>query len=399
MFSGRQQTHIVIACFGGWTMDAFDFFITAFALSGIARDFSTDLTTMTWAMSLPLATRIFGALSVGWLADKFGRRRVLVGNMIAFVLCETGVCLAPSLSVFLLFRALFGLVMGGEWGVCTSYAMESIPLSKRGFVSGLLQSGYPVGYLFAAVLYGLIYESAGWRGMYLVSIGVALCVTILRMMLPDYRMDGEKKAAESVSFRESMAGQWVLLGFAVLFMSAGATFSHATQDLYPTMLRAERGMTVHEVALVAVAYNMAAVAGCLCGGSLSQRYGRRKTIITSAAAIFLILPFWAMASGLLASLLSAVVMQFLVMCVYGVMPAYLNELAPAAIRSTFSGFVYQIGFLLTSANATVQAWLATHQGWSYSTVLALTVAVSLVLFISLIVKGQETVRIAERSVL
>ncbi|WP_173582508.1 MFS transporter [Acetobacter musti] len=397
MISGRQQVHIVAACFGGWTMDAFDFFITAFALSGIAHDFSTDLTTMTWAMSLPLATRIFGALSVGWLADNFGRKRVLAGNMIAFVLCEAGVCLAPSLSVFLLFRALFGLVMGGEWGVCTSYAMESIPPGKRGLVSGLLQSGYPAGYLLAAVLYGLIYETAGWRGMYLVSMGVALCVVILRITLPVYQTASRKDRTGTISFRQNMTGQWTLLGFAVLFMSAGATFSHATQDLYPTMLRTERGLTVHAVALVAVAYNIAAVAGCLCGGALSQRYGRRRAIVFAACAIFAVLPFWAMAADLPATMLSAVAMQFLVMCVYGVMPAYLNELAPAAIRSTFSGFVYQIGFLLTSANATVQAWLATHEGWSYSTVLAVTVGISLAIFISLMARGGETVRTAERS--
>ncbi|GAA4474457.1 MFS transporter [Gluconacetobacter asukensis] len=392
MFSRAQQNRIIVACLGGWTMDAFDFFVTAFALAGIARDFSTSLTTMTWAMSLPLATRIIGALVVGGLADTVGRKRVLVGNMLAFTLCELGACTAPSLPVFLMFRGLFGVVMGGEWGVCTAYALDNIPPARRGFVSGLLQGGYPMGYLLAAVLYGLSYDMMGWRGMYAVGVAVASAIVILRLSLPAPAPATGVARAERVDFRSGMRGHWSLLGFAVLFMSAGATFSHATQDLYPTLMRLERQMSVHQVATIAVAYNMGAVAGCICGGTLSQRFGRLRVVVRAAMAILCVLPFWMLSSGFIATLLSAVAMQFLVMCVYGVMPVYLNELAPQSIRSTFAGFVYQIGFLLTSANATLQAWLATHYVLPYSRVLAGTVLLSVMVFIFLLLRNPGAAR-------
>lgn len=392
-----RQGRIIVACFGGWTMDAFDFFTTAFALSGMARDFDTGLTTMTWAMSLPLATRIIGALGVGWMADSLGRKRVLVGNMIAFTICEIGVCTASSLSTFLVFRALFGLVMGGEWGVCTAYAMEHVEPQRRGFVSGLLQAGYPSGYLLAAILYGLVDEGLGWRGMYAFGIVAAVCVVVLRMGLP--AVDGAREGGRGgrVGFRAAMRGYWPLLGLAVVFMSAGATFSHATQDLYPAMMRIERHMSVHQVAIIAVAYNIGAVAGCLCGSTLSQAFGRRQVIVGAAVAIMCLLPFWALASGMAMTLLSAVCMQFLVMCVYGVMPVYLNELAPERIRSTFAGFVYQVGFFLTSGNATVQAWLAARHGGAYSMVLAASVLGGVVVFIFLFLRGNTRPMVAERA--
>ncbi|MFS3137625.1 MFS transporter [Gluconacetobacter sacchari] len=393
MFSKNQQIRIVSACFGGWTMDAFDFFITVFALRGIADSFHVGLTAITWALSLPLATRVFGALLVGRLADRLGRRPLLLGNMIAFTLIEIGTCTAPSLTVFFLCRAAFGLVMGGEWGVCTSFAMESVSPRLRGVVSGLLQSGYSVGYLLAAMLYGAGYERLGWRGMYLVGICVAACIVVLRAALPrapvPARAAGRQRAGLG-AFAADMRGYWPRLLFAVIFMVAASTFSHGTQDLYPTMLRLERGMSVHQVALIATIYNVGAILGCLFGGSLSQVIGRRRQVVFATAAALLLLPFWAWASGFGATLATAFVMQFLVQCTYGVMPAYLNEMAPAGIRSTFAGFVYQVGIFLTATNVTLQSWLAGRFGGRYSLALALTVAIGLTLFFLLSLRGPET---------
>ncbi len=393
MRSRGQMIHTIAACSAGWTIDAFDFFTVVFTLHAIATSFHVGLTTVTWAITLPLATRVLGALTLGRLADRFGRKPLLLANMVMFVIVEIGISFAPTLTVFLTLRALFGLVMGAEWGVGTTLAMESVLPAWRGIVSGLLQSGYSLGYLAAAVVYGTGFDALGWRGMFLVGVVPALAVAVARAFMPEsavWASRTQRVAAQSL--RAGMRGHWRLLIFAVLFMSAASTFGHGTQDLFPTMLRIERGMSLGTVAAIAVIYNIGAVIGCLCGGASSQVIGRRRQIVIATGAALVLLPFWMLVRGYEGTALTAFLMQFLVQCTYGVLPAYLNELAPAGLRGTFAGFVYQIGNLLTAANTTLQSTLALFLGHRLSLALGVSVGLGLVAFCLLASFGPEADR-------
>lgn len=393
MRSRGRMIHIVAACSAGWMIDAFDFFTVVFTLHAIAATFHVGLTTVTWAITLPLATRVIGALTLGRLADRFGRKPLLLANMVMFIVVELGTSLAPTLAAFLTLRALFGLVMGAEWGVGTTLVMESVLPAWRGVVSGLLQSGYSLGYLLSAVVYGTSFNTLGWRGMFLVGVIPAFAVAVARAFMPESEVWASRKhGVVAGSLRVGMRGHWRLLIFAVLFMSAASTFAHGTQDLFPTMLRIERGMSLGTVAAVAVIYNIGAVIGCLCGGAASQVIGRRRQIVIATGAALVLLPFWMLASGHEGTALTAFLMQFLVQCTYGVLPAYLNELAPSGLRSTFAGFVYQIGNLLTAANATLQSALAVSLGHRLSLALGASVGVGLVAFCLLAWLGPEADR-------
>jgi len=277
---------------------------------------------------------------------------------------------SPNLTVLLVLRALYGVAMGGEWGVGASLTMESVPPHARGFVSGLLQSGYPTGYFIASIVYGLLFPIIGWRGMFMVDVLPALLVLYIRRRVPE-SPSWEPGAAARSSTMSVVRSHWRLGIYAVLLMTAFNFFSHGTQDLYPTFLQVQHGLSPHTVGIIAAVYNVGAIVGGIVCGTLSERIGRRRMIVIAALLSLPILPLWAFSAEPVLLALGAFLMQVAVQGAWGVIPAHLNELSPNEARGTFPGFVYQLGNLLASANATIQAGLAVHFVGNYGLALAI----------------------------
>ena len=380
----QRQYSVVIASFLGWTIDAFDFFLLVFVLGDVARQFETSVAVVSWALTLTLALRVVGALLFGRLADRYGRKPVLIANVLTFSVLECATGFAPTLTVFLVLRALFGIAMGGEWGVASSLTMESIPAHWRGFVSGLLQSGYSCGYLLAALLYGVGFAVLGWRGLFIVAILPACLVLYIRSNVAE--SPGWPPSRPQMQQLPRNIGRYV---YAIALMAAAATFSHGTQDLYPTFLRSQHGFSVHQVSSIAIVYNIGAILGCLTGGSLSQRLGRRRGIALAALLAVALMPFWALAAAPAALAGTAFCLQFLVQCMFGTMPAHLNEISPSQSRATFPGFTYQFGNFLAAGNATLQVVLADKLHGDYGIGMALVAGAGAVVLALLAALGPE----------
>src|SRR6202166_708957 len=388
------QRHVVTATFLGWTLDAFDFFLLVFVLKDIAAEFHTDISDVTFAILLTLAMRPVGAFIFGRAADRYGRRPTLMVNIVLYSILEFASGFAPSLTVLLILRALYGVAMGGEWGVGASLTMETIPPHARGFVSGLLQSGYPTGYFLASIVYGVLFPYIGWRGMFMVGVIPALLVLYIRRTGPESPSWSKQAAVERGSSWAVVKSHWRLGIYAVVLMTAFNFFSHGTQDLYPTFLQVQHGMSPHEVGLIAVIYNIGAIVGCISFGSLSERFGRRRIITVTAALSRIVLPLWPFSTSAVWLAVGAFLMQVMVQGAWGVIPVHLNELSPDDARGTFPGFVYQLGNLIASVNATLQAEIAAHSGGNYALALAAvagTVAVAIVILTALGIEAKGVV--------
>jgi SHS family lactate transporter-like MFS transporter len=282
--------------------------------------------------------------------------------------------------------------MGGEWGVGASLTMESIPQQARGFVSGLLQSGYPAGYFLASIVYALLFQYIGWRGMFMVGVIPALLVFYIRSSVP------ESPSWRSTTARSNtldvLRSHWQLGIYAIVLMTAFNFFSHGTQDLYPTFLQVQHKMTAHEVGLIAIIYNIGAIIGGIFFGSLSERLGRRHTIIVTAVLSLFVLPLWAFSTTAVWLAVGAFLMQVMVQGAWGVIPVHLNELSPADARGTFPGFTYQLGNLIASVNAPLQAGIAVHYGNDYAFALSLVAGVVAVVIVILAAIGVEAKGVA-----
>jgi SHS family lactate transporter-like MFS transporter len=388
------QRHIVLASFLGWMLDAFDFFLVVFVLKRIAGDFGTDVKSVTYAIFLTLAMRPVGAFIFGRVADHFGRRPALMASVLLYSAMELASAFAPSLRVFLILRAFYGIAMGGEWGVGASLAFESVPVRSRGMVSGMLQAGYPCGYLLASIVFGLLFEHIGWRGMFMVGAAPALLVLYIRSKVPESATWVATRAAPvSRSLWTALSGHWPLALYAVALMTCFNFFSHGTQDLYPHFLEAQRGFSTGTRSIIAIIYNIGAICGGIAFGTLSSRIGRRKAIAIAAGLSLLVLPFWAYSLTPVALAMAAFVMQFMVQGAWGVVPVHLNELSPEGIRATFPGFVYQLGNLFASYNATLQTTIAENHGGlehpDFSFAFAVVVGTVAVLIVVLSLLGPE----------
>jgi SHS family lactate transporter-like MFS transporter len=365
-----EQRSVVIASFLGWTLDAFDFFLLVFVIRDIAHEFGVEISEVTFAILLTLAMRPIGAFLFGRAADRWGRRPTLMVDVLLYSFLEFASSFSPSLTVLFVLRALYGVAMGGEWGVGASLTMESIPPHARGFVSGLLQSGYPTGYFVASIVYALLFPLIGWRGMFMVGVLPALLVLYIRRRVPESPSWGRPVAGEDGTF-VILRSHWRLGLYAIVLMTAFNFFSHGTQDLYPTFLQVQHGLSPRAVGTIAAIYNVGAILGGIICGSLSERFGRRRTIITAALLSLPVLPLWAFSESLLLLATGAFLMQVMVQGAWGVIPVHLNELSPDRARGTFPGFVYQLGNLLASANATVQAGIAAKFSGNYGLALVL----------------------------
>jgi SHS family lactate transporter-like MFS transporter len=272
--------------------------------------------------------------------------------------------LAPNLAAFLIVRALFGVAMGGEWGIGASLTMESVKPAARGLVSGLLQSGYPTGYLLASIVFKLLYNTVGWRGMFVVGFLPALLVLYIRRHVPESPA-WRPGSAQSASIMKTLGRHWRLALFAIVLMTAFNFFSHGTQDLYPTFLKSNWHFDTHTIGTITIVYNIGAILGGWTFGMWSQRIGRRRAILIAALLAVPVAYFWAFSSGAVLLAASAFVMQFCVQGAWGVVPAYLIEVSPPEARATFPGTMYQVGNFIASSNALLQTWWAGQQGGNY----------------------------------
>ncbi|MGD1080049.1 MAG: MFS transporter [Candidatus Sulfotelmatobacter sp.] len=370
------QRNTFIACFLGWSLDAFDFFILVFCVSALATQFQTKVSAITEAIFLTLALRPVGAILFGLMADRFGRRPTLMVNIIAYSLFEMASAFAPNLRIFLVTRALFGIAMGGEWGVGAALAFETLPAEGRGFFSGLLQEGYVVGYLIAALVYGTLFSAVGWRGMFVIgALPSVLVIYILTKVeeSPAWLQGRVPRNAESHLGKDVLSHAGIFL-FMIILMFAFNSFSHGTQDLYPTFLQKNLRFTPKTVSFIAIVYNIGALLGGIVFGTWSERIGRRRAIVIAALLAIPVIPLWAYSRSVPMLALGGFLMQFMVQGAWGVIPAHLNELSPPAVRGTLPGFAYQIGNFFSSRNSVIQAKLAeSRYGGSFPPVLAWTV--------------------------
>jgi MFS transporter, SHS family, lactate transporter len=375
------QKKVVLASFLGWMLDAFDFFLLVFVLKDVAREFGVERQAVAWAITLTLALRPLGAFVFGRLADRFGRRPILMLDVGLYSVLGFATAFAPNLTVFLVIRALFGVAMGGEWGIGASLTMETVKPEARGLVSGILQSGYPTGYLLASVVYGQLYDLIGWRGMFMIGLLPAVLVLFIRRHVPESPGWSAQRAAPRMTVFQTLARHWKLALYAILLMTAFNFFSHGTQDIYPTFLQDQHGFNAHETGNIAIIYNIGAILGGWTFGVWSQQLGRRRTIVIAALLAIPVTYLWAFSTTFATLALGAFLIQFCVQGAWGVIPAHLNELSPPTARATFPGTVYQLGNFIASSNAVLQTSIAADHGGNYGVALA-SVAVTAALVIA-----------------
>ena len=386
------QRNTFIACFLGWTLDAFDFFILTFCISALSAQFHAKVSEVTEAVFITLAFRPVGAFLFGSMADRFGRRVTLMVDIIAYSVFELASAFAPSLKVFIITRALFGIAMGGEWGVGAALAFETLPAEKRGFFSGVLQEGYSVGFLMAALVYGTMFSLVGWRGMFVIGALPAFLVIYIRTKVDESPAWLEGRASRQPQRWVSrdilkFIGPFLLM---TLLMFTFNSFSHGTQDLYPTFLTKGHLFAPQTVMLIAVVANLGALAGGILFGNWSEKIGRRRAIVIAAVLSIPVIPLWAYSHTVPMLALGGFLMQFMVQGAWGVIPAHLNEMSPPPVRGTFPGFAYQLGNLLASKNAVLQARLMERRyGGSYPPVLGWTVLIVASMVAIVTLSGRE----------
>ena len=360
----------LFAGFLGWTLDAFDFFLVVFCLTAIAKEFHKTDAEIALSITVTLAFRPIGAFLFGLLADRYGRRLPLMLDLIFYSVVEVLTGFAPNYTTFLVLRALFGIGMGGEWGVGASLAMEKVPPKLRGILSGLLQEGYAVGNLLAALCYFFLFERWGWRPMFFLGGLPALLALFVRFHVKESEVWQKTRHETWGQLGRAIVSHWKLFVYLTLLMAMMNFASHGTQDMYPTFLQRQWNFAPRERSMISAIAMLGAICGGIAFGLYSDRRGRRRAIVTAFALAILAIPLWAFAPSVALLIVGAFVMQFMVQGAWGVIPAHLSELSPDNVRGFLPGFAYQCGVLLASLVVYVEAVFAQHM--RYSTAMALT---------------------------
>jgi MFS transporter, SHS family, lactate transporter len=383
-----NQRNAVAACFLGWTLDAFDFFVLTFVLAPVAKDFHKSIPEITLAITASLATRPLGALIFGFLADRYGRRLPLMLDVLFYSAIEVLSGFAPSFAVFIALRLLYGIGMGGEWGVGASLALESVPAKWRGILSGLLQEGYAFGYLLAAVAYWLVFPHLGWRAMFFIGGLPALLTLFIRFKVKESAAWTATAASHNWGdYFASVLRNWKRFAYLVLLMAMMNFISHGTQDFYPAFLQLQRGYNPGTTALITVISMLGAIAGGVLVGLYSDRRGRRRAMIGAIVLALVLIPAWIAAPTFAVILIGAFLMQFMVQGAWGVIPAHINELSPDTLRGFFPGFAYQIGVLIASFSASIEAVIGKRM--TYGHAMGIFAAIVLMVGAAVIAVGPE----------
>ena len=383
----KDYLNALIASFLGWTLDAFDFFVLVFAVPTIAEEFHVDLPEIAKTITVTLAFRPVGAFIFGLLADRYGRRLPLMLDLVFYSVVEVLSGLAPDYKTFLILRALFGIGMGGEWGVGASLVMEKVPPKWRGVLSGILQEGYAVGYLLAACCYFFVFPKWGWRPMFFIGGLPALLALFVRFKVKESAVWERTRPPNWSGVGRAIVSQWKLFLYLSCLMMMMNFASHGTQDMYPTFLKLERGFSPRQVAVIVVIYNIGALVGGILFGLYSDRFGRRRGMATAFLLATVMIPFWAYAPNTPLLVLGAFLMQFMVQGAWGVIPAHITELSPDSVRGFLPGLAYQCGVLLASSIPYTVAVFS--KSLNYSTAMALTALTVFLLGIAVILLGPE----------
>ena len=365
-----DQNAAVAASFLGWTLDAFDYFLVVYGLTAIARDFHRSDKDMALAITVTLGFRPIGAFLFGLLADRYGRRTPLMIDLVFYSIVEVATAFAPTYTAFLILRALFGIGMGGEWGVGASLAMEKVPPRLRGVLSGVLQQGYALGNLLAALCYFFLFQQWGWRPMFLLGGLPALLALFVRVKVKESEAWEKTRSADWGELWRAVFYNWKIFFYIALLMTFMNFASHGTQDMYPTFLQRYFHFDSQKRTIISAISSVGAIAGGIFFGFMSDRIGRRRAIVTALLLAVVVIPLWAFSPTTAMIVTGAFVMQFMVQGAWGVIPAHLSELAPDSVRSFLPGFAYQCGVLVSGSIVYIQALLAEHM--SYASTMAVT---------------------------
>ncbi len=371
--AASDQNPAVLASFLGWTLDAFDYFLVVYCLTAIGREFHRSDAEMALTITLTLVCRPVGAFLFGLIADRYGRRLPLMIDLVFYSVIEVATAFAPGYSVFLILRALFGVGMGGEWGVGASLAMEKVPARFRGLISGILQQGYALGNLLAALCYFFLFDRWGWRPLFLLGGLPALLAIFVRLRVKESEVWEKTKTADWRELRNSIFANWKLFLFLVLLMTFMNFSSHGTQDLYPTFLQRYWRFDASKRSLISAIASVGALCGGVALGYYSDRAGRRRAIVAGLLLAVAVIPLWALSPTTPLLIAGAFLMQFMVQGAWGVIPAHLSELSPDSVRGFLPGFAYQCGVLISGSIAYIQALFAEH--FSYANTMALSAGV------------------------
>jgi len=374
----------LFAGFLGWTLDAFDFFLVVVTLTAIAKEFHRTDKEIALSLALTLGFRPVGAFIFGLLADRYGRRLPLMLDLVFYSVVEVLSGLAPNYATFMVLRALFGIGMGGEWGVGASLAMEKVPPKLRGVLSGLLQEGYAAGYLLAAVCYFFVFPRWGWRPLFFIGGLPALLALFVRFKVKESEVWKKTRPDSWGQLGRSIASHWKLFIYLTLLLMMMNFVSHGTQDMYPTFLERQWGFSPRQRILVTAISMVGAILGGVLFGYISDRWGRRRSMITALLCAIVVVPLWAFAPSLGLLIVGAFLLQFMVQGAWGIIPAHLSELSPDSVRGFLPGFAYQCGVLLAGSVAYIEAVFAERMSYAMAmSVTAVTVFVGGVLIISL----------------
>ena len=361
-----DHRHAIAASFLGWMLDAFDFFLVVMTLTAIAKDFGRPDRDLALSLTVTLAFRPVGAFIFGLMADRYGRRVPLMINLVFYSLIEVATGFAQTFGTFLVLRALFGIGMGGEWGVGASLAMEKAPTERRGILSGLLQEGYACGYLLAALAYAVVFPRWGWRPLFFIGGLPALLAIYVRMGVKESEVWERTKHESWGALGRGIISHWKLFFYLVLLMTMMNFISHGTQDMYPTFLQRDWGFTPARRANLTAFSMVGAVSGGIIFGYISDRIGRRRAIVIALLLAVLAIPIWAHAPSLAVLVAGAFIMQFMVQGAWGVIPAHITELSPDSVRGFLPGFAYQCGVMIAGSVTYLEAVIAERTTYANS---------------------------------
>ncbi|KAF8632045.1 hypothetical protein AX15_002086 [Amanita polypyramis BW_CC] len=358
-----------------WTCDAFDFFSVSLSVSALQEQFGQSTAKITTAITLTLLLRSVGAFTFGILSDRYGRKWPLVANLALICTLEIIVGFAQTFEQFLAARALFGVGMGGIWGLASSTALENMPVEARGLGSGILQQGYAVGYLLAACTNLILVPrmKKGWRTLFWCAATLSGPTAIARALLPESEVFRRAKKIEQgraskdktkVFLKESkemLKTHWLRCVYAIFLMAGFNFLSHGSQDLYPKYLTSSKGFSEHDATIATIIGNCGAISGGALAGYVSQHMGRRLTIVVFVVTIGAFIPLWILPSSFSTLSAGAFWVQFGVQGAWGVIPIQLAEMSPPAFRATFPGVAYQLGNMISAASAQIEATGAAQQ--------------------------------------